>query len=146
MIGSLAPELDEKTLWTLHIVAEGLKANPDYLLGANYPKEVMELFLGTQAELSEEAIDALDVPVEIEKMFRDLKKTRDGFAANDSAEKIAYFRLAISLLEKLVALKERATNLRRIGQFYEAVLQVLEEYLPPAAVTKVRDRMAELAG
>ncbi len=148
---SLAPTLDEKTIWTLEVIARGLEANPDYLVGSAYPDTVLKLLtrghLGRGAGGGVEAddIESLDVPEEIERMFKDLKSTRDGFAANDNAEKIAYFRLAISLLEKLVSLKERAQNVRRIGQFHATVLQVLEENLEPTAITRVRERLLELS-
>lgn len=144
---SLAPALDEKMIWTLEVIARGLAADGTYLDGADYPEEVLALLSGRGAAgiVDEAVVEGLDVPEEIEKMFRDLKKVRDGFATSDSAEKIAYFRLAISLLEKLVALKERSLNVRRIGQFHSLVLQVLEENLEPTAITKVRTRLLELA-
>lgn len=146
---SVAPQLDEKMIWTLGVIARGLAGDPSYLEGSDYPAEIQAMlkprFIDRPFVASDIDVEALDVPSEIEKLFRDLKETREGFATNDSSEKIAYFRIAVSLLEKLVNLNERANNVRRIGNFHNTVLAVLTEFLEPTVITKVRTRLLEVA-
>lgn len=144
------PKLDERAIMALGIIRDGLTGGGDYLDDAEYPSHIVDFLRGRVEVVAEKPVaiddinlEDLNVAEEIEQLFRDLKTTRDEFKAGDSAEKIAFFRLAVGLLEKLVTLAERANNVRQVGQFYTGVMTVLEEFLEPAEITRVRDRFAE---
>jgi hypothetical protein len=138
-----APRLDDKTNWTLQVIMKGLMQDPKYLEGAGYPKDLEDFLSGraSRVDVSNIEVEALDVPAEINSLFRDLKEQRNTFAASDSSEKMAYFRVATSLLEKLVTLTERANRVQQVGQFYSLVLGVFDEFLSADDILKVRQRL-----
>jgi hypothetical protein len=75
---------------------------------------------------------------------RDADAMGDG--GMDVKEKLAYFRTATQLLDKLVALGERAANLRRVSDFQERVLRVFDVVLTPAQRTQAQGILAGEAG
>ena len=142
---SAVPPLDEKTHWFLQVVTRGLMGDPGYLEKSGYPAEIKDFLTGRVGKVDFSKLDmtALDMPAEIQALYVDLKEQRSSFPANDSAEKMAYFRVATSLLEKLMTLLERANNVRQVGQFYSMVLSTMEEFLEPTQITKLRARLVE---
>lgn len=147
------PTLDDRAIWALNIIAAGLKEDPGYLIGAGYPTEVLTLLGGGAGpgrvmaiDTIETSLEGLDVMAEVEALFTDLKAERQLFSTKDASEKMAYFRISTALLEKLVALKERASNVRQIGKFYSEVLAVMEEVMTPGQVGAVRSRLVAQMG
>lgn len=141
---SSAPPLDDKSHWFLQIIIRGLASDPQYLDAADYPEEIKNFLTSrmSQARLTEADLEDLDMPAEVLTLYTDLKNQRMSFPANDAAEKMAYFRVATTLLEKLINLMERAKNIRQVSQFYALVLSQMEEFLEPAQITKFRARLA----
>lgn len=76
-------------------------------------------------------------------LFLELRDSKENFDVQDNAERMSYFRVATSLLEKLIGMRERANNVKRVSQFYSTVLGVMEEVLEPEQITEVRNRLKE---
>lgn len=140
------PTLDEKAIWALKVIEKGMDEDPEYLKDAPYPVEIMRLFQGGYEDVPAGDLGDLDVMVEIQRLYSQLQVTKTELQRGDSAEKIAFFRLAVGLLEKMVGLSERANNVRQIGLFHTAVLDVLEQYLNPVEITKVRAKLLAAGG
>lgn len=135
------PELDP---WPLQVIAQQLEENPLYLEDPEcpYPEEVKSLFQ-IRGKVSEDLAD-IDLEHETLALYQDIKTSRDNFQDDDHAERNSYFRVATSLLEKLLNMRERANNIRQVSRFYEAVLQALERYLEPDQITEFRDTLKEM--
>jgi hypothetical protein len=62
-------------------------------------------------------------------------------AKSDQTERMAYFRTATSLLERLVTARERALGIKQIRDFQDTVLNIMEEVCTPDQRTDVMDRL-----
>lgn len=60
------------------------------------------------------------------------------------ADKNTYFRLATSLLEKMIDMKERITNIKEFEAFTTLVLDVLDKELDTEARNRVLDRFKNI--
>lgn len=147
---SYYPELSDTMVWQMTVIAKHIRdSGPEYLQNSPYPPEIKAIFglvvsIESQVGELEQTIDGMDVRAELERLYKNLDETWSKLSAGnaDNAEKMAYFRVATTMLEKLVALQERANNVRAIGQFHATVLAVLDECLDPSAVAKVRARLS----
>lgn len=118
-----------------------------YLSGAPYAEETLNLIRGGGVRLDGVGEGGVvDIDAEVQNLYKELVDTKTGLKDKDNAEKMAYFRVATSLLEKLVGLRERANNVHQIGQFYGVVLAVMEEVLDASQVTVVRNKLMEKMG
>lgn len=104
--------------------------NPDFDL--NHPDVNSD-----QVEFSEEEIGN-----QIATLYRELKKfgTEAQFSENPS-DKSTYFRVAVSLLERLIKLKEQSSRLAKHNDFVYAILSVMEEVLDADQIAEVQDRL-----
>lgn len=136
------PPLDSSAIWGLTVILTQLKADPLYFQDEDcpYPSELVALFV-TKVEAE------VPLPVATDKWSQLEQESRTLYDAlilegatltdRDSAEKMAYFRTATSLLEKMVGIQERAVNIKQIHQFHSAVLEVIEHVLDPGQRTTV---------
>lgn len=60
------------------------------------------------------------------------------------ADKNTYFRLATTLLEKMIDMKERVHNIKEFEQFINVVLDVLDKELDTEARNRVLDRFKHI--
>lgn len=119
----------------------------DYIFSEDcpYPARVTDLMLehvGGRGE-SDEDFEELDLVVESTRILKELKETKETLGKSDHSEAMAYFRTSTALIEKLINAKERANNVRQIGKFYGIVLDTMEEFLEPAQITDLRERLKE---
>lgn len=92
--------------------------------------------------VSEEEIDAT-LASDLHSVFVELKDYGKRIAVGDQTEKMAYFRTATSLLERLVNARERALGVKQIKDFQDTVLNIMEEVLTPDQRTDVMDRLRQ---
>lgn len=81
---------------------------------------------------------------ETQRLYDELKDSKDNLSIEDHAERMSYFRTATSLLDKLVGLQERAVGLKAIGQFHQTVLDIMEDVLDPGQRTEVMERLQKV--
>lgn len=81
---------------------------------------------------------------ETQRLYDELKDSKDNLSIEDHAERMSYFRTATSLLDKLVGLQERAVGLKAIGQFHQTVLDIMEDVLDPGQRTEVMQRLEKV--
>lgn len=141
------PPLTDDSMWSLQIILENLASDPGYLgEECPYPEDLQDLLRnkgGRRAsELSTE-IEDINLEEEAHMLFLELRDSKENFDVQDNAERMSYFRVATSLLEKLIGMRERANNVKRVSQFYSTVLGVMEEVLEPEQITEVRNRLKE---
>lgn len=101
----------------------------------------------SSVEVPEDPADTQDNWLTLERDTRTLLAELQGFAreipAADAKERMAYFRTATSLMEKLVELAERSLNLKQMSDFQRAVLAVFDQILDPQQRTAAMRLMKE---
>ena len=139
------PPLTDPAAHVLELWAANLKENEGYIAESTYPVWIKDLFGG--AEVQEGTAEGpLVVSDELVGLLRDIREAKKGFKADDHAERMSYFRTTTSLLERIVQLQERATNLDKIRQFYGIVLAVIERHVPAGSVGDVQRELKEAMG
>lgn len=144
------PPLNEDSI---HLVLELLDNDPEYLSDAAcpYSQRIKDLFhkspLNPDFDPSSELLGSdefteEDVTKQISSLYRELKKfgTEAQFSENAS-DKSTYFRVAVSLLERLIKLKEQSSRLAKHNDFVYAILSVMEEVLNADQIAEVQDRL-----
>jgi hypothetical protein len=92
------------------------------------------------APVSEDEIDST-LAGDLHSVFTELKAYGKTIGQSDQTERMAYFRTATSLLERLVNARERALGVKQIKDFQDTVLTIMEEVLSPDQRTDVMDRL-----
>lgn len=96
-------------------------------------------------KLERKPVEEMSIEEQLDMLYRDLIDQRDRLGDATSAEKMAYFRTATSLLERILGLKERAAGLRRIKQFQDIVIKLMDDVLTPDQRTKFMDELRAVA-
>lgn len=139
------PVLDVSTIQALETVQLLIEDDPTYLDEAPYPKEVLEYLRGGGGEERPVVpVEDLDLEAEADRLYQELREY--GETVKDPAERNTYFRLSTTLMEKLLNIKERATNVAMVKQFTETVLQIMEDELSPDQRTSIMRRLRDLMG
>lgn len=139
------PPITEEAAWSLQIILEHLETDPTYLDDPDCPyrhdfREILTRITPKQRVLDVNP-DEINLESEAHNLFLELRESKDHLNTEDNAERMSYFRTATSLLDKLIGLRERANNVKRVSAFYSTVLQVMEEVLEPGQITQVRERL-----
>lgn len=90
--------------------------------------------------VSEDEIDNT-LAEDLHSVFQELKNYGKTIGKSDQTERMAYFRTATSLLERLVTARERALGVKQIKDFQDTVLTIMEDSLTPDQRTEVMDRL-----
>lgn len=150
MADDFVPDITEDSLWPLEILVTRMKEDPEYLEDLPYSFELKnklrDLFPWFGEEPEEEIIyddPQEELEAEIHTLLKGLKDAGNNLETKDNSERMAYFRTATSLIDKLVGLQERAANLRQLHRFYATVANIFEEVLEPAQRTQAMERLKE---
>lgn len=135
------PSFDPTVFQTLSIVARLAAEDPDYLPNSPYPPDFQQLMARLSApnpasQSLHDFTDRLDsesvnIEKEAEKLYLDLKAFASTVSAMDVSEKVATFRVAAGLMEKLITFRERASAVAQYEAFKAMVLDAIDRYLTP---------------
>lgn len=92
--------------------------------------------------LGEGASKWAELASEAEGLFQELRDFRDGIPIEDTKDRLAYYRTATVLLDKMVALGERSLNLRNVSEFQEKVVSVFDQIMTPEQRTRATEMLA----
>lgn len=140
---AIFPDLNDE----LGLVLQLLEQDPSLLTDPECPYSADTVLVlgglrGDKAEVAETPRDKWDkLERETQRLYDDLKDSKDNLTVEDHAERMSYFRTATSLLDKLVGLQERAVGLKAIGTFHQTVLDIMEDVLDPGQRTEVMQRL-----
>lgn len=136
------PPLPEKTDWALKVIMANLEEDPDYLksLDCPYPQDVIDILDRNTRETGED----IDLVIELEQVYRELRDRKNKLGKDDHAEAMAYFRTATQLMEKLLGLQEKAVGLRQMQQFQRVVLGAMEDLMDADAREELTKRLKEI--
>jgi hypothetical protein len=143
------PQLTPDVVWALKSLKNQIQENPDILdsTDCTYAEEdrvfLAELLGGVLVHV--EAGDVVDEDIEQEtlRLYEELKTFGKGLDPDDNSERNTYFRLSVSLLEKLLTLQERAVGIKQFKEFKEAVITILEDQLDPSQRTEFIEKLKE---
>lgn len=154
------PDLDPATMKAIGVIQKLAYEHPAYWLSAPYSGAIQMQLEGLFNAKSKRAPDSRDAPPadtpplddrddwqflseETKTLYRDLKAAKP--AGDEPAAQMGYFRTATSLLEKLLAMNERAQNLKQVSDFYAGVLEVMDSTLTTGQRTEVMTKLEALA-
>lgn len=141
------PPIDEKILSSLKVAKRLASEDAGYLTDEMCPYSAelkgflanKDLGEGEGAEGDTKPVDPLN---EVEGLYQSLKDYGDTIkVSGDPSDKNTFFRVGASLLEKLIALKERAVGVKNTAEFTQAVLDILEDELDADRRTSVIARL-----
>ena len=144
------PKLTDEVVMPLRVAIRHARRSPAYLEDRACPwsKElktfVKELAGNISADAGGESVfevpngDKFEIMVkELDQLYSDLKSFRGTLNAMEPNEKATFFKTSMSLMEKIVALKERIYNMKEISEFQKTVITVMEHHLDPEQQKKI---------
>lgn len=140
------PDLNHELGLVMQLLEQdpGLLSDPDCPYSAD-TKSFLVVLQGPRPETAEMPRDKWDrLEREAQRLYDELKESKDNLTIEDHAERMSYFRTATSLLEKLVGLQERAVGLKAIGAFHQTVMDIMEDVLDPGQRTEVMQRLEKV--
>lgn len=81
--------------------------------------------------------------VEANNILRDLIDMRDDIQGAEASDKLAYFKAAAALMERMVQLGERANNIKHVSDFTRRVMDVFEQVLSPEQRTRATEMLGQ---
>lgn len=148
------PVIPPKSLIPLRIIQAQLAENAEYLASPECPyDDEIKAFLGVfggpvagrmadkSGFLGQNGDKWAALEVETANLFDELKNFGKTIKENDVADRMAYFRAATSLLEKIVGINERAMGLKQISEFQREVMEVIDGVLTPNQRDGVMERL-----
>lgn len=146
------PTLDENAI---SVIARVYEANPQYFDHPDCPYDQItkDIFKGNakfqdfDTHTDVKIANSDDLLTQITQLSKELKaygqsiKTEEGTSASD---RNTYFRLSVTLLEKLVDIKEKIANVKSYEQFNNEVLDIMDKILTPDQRTTVMQRLESL--
>jgi len=143
------PVLDEKPL---RQISQLYEYNPNLFNRPDCPYSdfIKQLFCGElktndfdshAADMSDDELTANinDLHKRLTDYWEDVKDS------DKSADKNTYFRLSVTLMEKLVSLKEKMQNLRSVDQFMASVMGIMDDILNADQRTEVMTRLEKFS-
>lgn len=149
MTDAYYPQIDPATIKALPILQQLSQDHKSYWLTAPYdgvtqgilerilaPKKVVH----TTSEIDIDPNENMDdfLATESRNLYQKLKMAGLGL---EGSEQLAYLKTSTSLLEKLLAIQERANNLVRISEFYATVMDIMDSELTSDLRTRVMERL-----
>lgn len=149
---SFFPPLPENAVFALDLILKRLAEDPEFLDDEDCPytseeKDFLSKFVAEISEVEEAEAELGNKWDRLEResnsLFKNLTETGATLQIKDHTEKMAYFRTATSLLDKIVSIQERTANLRQIHKFHETVLNIMEDTLDAEQRTAVMERLQQ---
>lgn len=152
------PELPEGAAPALNTIRLQAQEDPGYLEAPDcpYTPEDREILLRIFGNASPEAglssgeedesssdISAGQLEDRIKSLFLEMKAFGDTLDEATPQEKAAYFRVSVSLLDKIASLMERATKVREFKDLMNALLSFMEEQMDADQRTQFMDYIKE---
>lgn len=154
------PNLDPRLLAPLRIIQANLALEKGYLDEENCPyspdlREFLRVFTQKAEKTVENASEIVKKPnflglsgnkwaaleTEVADLYQELKDFSATIKDGDVSERMAYFRTATALLEKIVSINERAMGLKHVSDFHQLVLSIFEAELSVDQRTTIMARL-----
>jgi hypothetical protein len=140
------PQITDTSLVAIRAIEVQLENCPDLLdrTDCPYPPHIRTLLKklcggGGKEKVRREFTDT-DLEAEIQDLYEELRLT---MVTGDAKDQLAMIKTRADLLTRMVALKERAMNVRDMGRFQRTVIEVIEGHLTPVQRNEVMESLAE---
>lgn len=137
------PQLTPAFIIAISSIAELIKVHPDYLDNTACPysekdlRILKDVFFKDSGDLEDDLHDDSDIP-DMEKeslrLFKDMKTFKRSLSNQDTAEMATTFRTMVSLMEKILDQRERASGLKHFEVFKNFIFETLDRYLTPQQI------------
>lgn len=114
---------------------------------------LQKLFQKTQLKTTDDVLlegaddtSDLDIEVESRKLYQEIKTFRSNLSIDDVSEKASMFRVASSLLEKLLEIMERSKGVKQFEQFQALIINTMDRYLDPQQKSEFVEEINNLLG
>lgn len=132
------PTLTDAQLVPFRTLEIQLKQFPDLLdrQDCPYPPHIRTLVRRLIGEhvgpIVDEPMDDDDLVQETVNLYREIQRASLNVNTSDPKDKMTIYKTSADLLTKLIALREKAVNMREMSNFQKSVIEVLESVLTPA--------------
>lgn len=80
---------------------------------------------------------------ELSTLFEELRDYSKNLAVDDTKDRMAYFRTATSLLDKITSLAERTHNVKAVSDFTNQVVAIFDTLLSPEDRTRAMEMLGK---
>lgn len=133
------PPLNSGAVKAILTIRDQMQSNPKFLDNSPYPMTVQtdlkNLLENSGSDtlilpiLTEDDIKDLDAEKEVSTLFLNLRNFEKLATSLEPNDRLAIFRVSTSLMEKLIALKEKSADLKMYLKFKETVIAAVTKYL-----------------
>lgn len=140
------PAITAESLIPIKAVRGLLAQDPDYLNEAPYDAQTKQ-FLAELcgAKVSSAPAVTLETPEDLERelvaLFNDLKTLQKDIQNVDARDKVQWAKAIVSILDRLIELRERNLNLKMLAEFQRTVITIMDEVLEPHQKTEISQRL-----
>lgn len=154
------PALTRDKLLPLKVIAQRMKDDPGYL-GADCPYEPevkawleLNLVAGKRAEVKKEEAAAVeidlmgddtwdDIAQKARTLYRELEDVQRALGAGETGEAIQLIKAKAGLLERLIAVGDKALGHKAVAEFRRVVLSVMDDVMTPDQRTLLMERLGD---
>lgn len=142
------PEINEKALILMAKIAENNKNYFDHP-ACPYSKEIKDILKGNAVYHDFDGVVDVELPSgedllsQISSLQKEIQRYGNNIDPDDSAGMNTYFRLSASLIEKLLALKQKAVDIDQFEKFTNFVIDILDRYLTVDSREVIMDKLRE---
>lgn len=141
------PTIDPVALTALRTIRKLASQDPGYLTDPECPYAPEDLFFVTSyPETNTPASEEIgDLDTEVDALFRYVKGLKPATVSEANKESLDWARIASSLMEKLIGLRERAAKVKDVVKFQDTVMSFLEDICSPEQRTRFMDMVEQNA-
>lgn len=83
----------------------------------------------------------MNISDELDRIYDMLQSCYEQIELAEPAEKNTFFRLSVTLLDKIVSLKERSAKIDQVIEFQNTIIEIMENVLSTEERTQIIDRL-----
>ena len=153
------PEIDTGLLLPIRCVFDGMLNDPLWLERRQCPydtetvdalRDLWVTFRASKEIVVPTAVTSINdgenkwdnIETELTSLYDDLRNHSKTMTLDDAKEKMAYFRTATSLLDKITSIGERVQNVKAVSDFQARVMMIFDEVLTPEQRTTAMEKLA----
>lgn len=152
MSGFTFPNITYDSILPFMVVLQKVSQDPSILDSSScpYTPEVITFLRSLSPETSimsaetlfgEEDSDVEVIEAEIKNQISYLSEMKLTMGGKTQKEKMDFLKISTTMLEKLVALQEKSSNMQQINEFRSEIMSIFEQILSPDQRTLVMERL-----
>lgn len=148
------PTISPEMLVPFRAVRGLIHANPEYLNSPDCPyndetKAFLAVNFGGAAVAVDQDLVTLESPEDLERelvsIYSDIKRLDKNIQNIDAKDKVAWAKAVVSILERVLQLRERNLNMKMTVEFQKTIIQIMDEVCDPAQRSEITARLQRFA-